>query len=457
MSQMLAKVTCPNCGQPFGAPLEQILDVEVDPSAKGRLLSGQVNLAVCPHCGMVGGLSLPFLYHDPAKELALVLTPMDAGRTELERQQVIGALSRAIMNQLPPEQRKSYLLNPQVFLSLESLIKRVLEADGITPEMIEAQRARADLLRRLLEAPSAEERLALVRENESSMDDEFFQILHVNLGQVEAVGQQDLLQQLLNLRSMLLEQTTTGRRLAARTEAVQELQEQPTREKLVDLLVAAEDEETRMALIALGQSLLDYFFFQAFTQRIEATEDERERTRLESLRKEVMDFREQLKEQVRQVVEAKKALLQSLLLTEEPKLLARRRLAEMNELFFGLLAAEIEQAQGSGDEEAVSRLQEIWQLTMGLVQETVPPEILLMTQIGEATDDAEVRRILEENRQLVGPALLEVLESVEGQLKEQGNSDVTNRVGAALAAARMMVQAQQEPTDQPRPSGLVTA
>src|SRR5512139_4048578 len=40
-------ITCPSCSRPFGAILEQLLDVGRDPTAKERLLSGRVNLITC--------------------------------------------------------------------------------------------------------------------------------------------------------------------------------------------------------------------------------------------------------------------------------------------------------------------------------------------------------------------------------------------------------------------------
>lgn len=225
--RLMARVTCPNCRQTFGMPLEQILDVEMDPSAKPRLLAGQVNQAVCPSCGFASILEVPFIYHDPHKELALVYMPMAAGRTDMERQQAIGALSRAVMSTLPQEQRKSYLINPQVFLSYESLVNRVLEADGITPEMIQAQRDRADLLKRLLAASTTEERMAIIQENEAMLDESFFRILSLNLEQADAMGLTDAFQRLMEVRALLLEQTTVGRKLAARSRALQALQAEP--------------------------------------------------------------------------------------------------------------------------------------------------------------------------------------------------------------------------------------
>jgi len=70
-------MSCPSCRQPFGAILEQILDVGIDPSAKERLLSGRINLITCPFCGYRGMVGTPLMYHDPAKKLAIVYVPME--------------------------------------------------------------------------------------------------------------------------------------------------------------------------------------------------------------------------------------------------------------------------------------------------------------------------------------------------------------------------------------------
>ena len=58
MPQMIARITCPNCQNPFQTPVEQVIDVQADPGAKGRVLNGTVNLAISPHCRMGGPLGL---------------------------------------------------------------------------------------------------------------------------------------------------------------------------------------------------------------------------------------------------------------------------------------------------------------------------------------------------------------------------------------------------------------
>ncbi len=456
--RLLARVTCPNCRASFGAPIEQILDVEIDPSAKARLLAGQVNLVVCPSCGFASMLDLPFIYHDPRKELALVYMPMAAGRTDLERQQAIGALSRAVMSTMPQEQRKGYLLNPQVFLTYESLVNRVLEADGVTPEMLQAQRDRAELLKRLLEAPTSEERLNLIQENTALLDESFFRILSLNLEQADAMGRAEVVQRLLEVRALLLEETAVGQKLAARSRALQALQEQPTREKLLDLLIETEDPATRAVLITFGQPLVDYLFFQKLTQRIENTLDEETRKRLESLREEVMGIRERIREQAREEVRDKLRLLQDLISSEQPELLARRRLVELDDLFLNVLATEIENARQAGDQKTVSRLQNVWQLVMQLLQEQVPPELLLLTQLMEAPDEGAIRQILEANAQMVDADFVALLEQVEQDMRARGEEELAQKASVALGIARAMApQGPREEKTPQRPSGLIMA
>jgi hypothetical protein len=83
--------------------VQQIIDVNEDPSAKARVINGIINIARCPHCGAQGAMNAPFLYHDAEKELALVYMPMEVGGDRQQREQIIGRLTRRVMDQLPSE------------------------------------------------------------------------------------------------------------------------------------------------------------------------------------------------------------------------------------------------------------------------------------------------------------------------------------------------------------------
>ncbi len=143
------QVSCPNCRQPVVAEINQLFDVNADPSAKSRLLSGSYNLMQCQYCGYQGNLASPIVYHDPDKELLLTFVPAELGLPRNEQERLIGEHDQPGDHKLPQEKRKGYLLNPQSTLTMQGLIERVLEADGITREMIQAQQQRMNLLQRL--------------------------------------------------------------------------------------------------------------------------------------------------------------------------------------------------------------------------------------------------------------------------------------------------------------------
>jgi hypothetical protein len=155
-------------------------------------------------------------------------------------------------------------------------------------------------------------------------------------------------------------------------------------------------------------------------------------------------------------VQAKLRLLRDLLTSEQPELLARRRLVEMDDLFLNVLASEIESAQQAGDQETLSRLQEVWRLVMQILQEQVPPELLLMTQLMEAPDEETMRQVLEANSQMLTGEFLELLERMEQDFRARGEEEVAQKAARALELARAMVPARPEEKRPPqRPSGLV--
>ncbi len=419
--EMVARVTCPNCQQPFQVRAEQVLDVRDDPSAKSRVLNGAVNVAMCPNCQMRGGLHLPFIYHDPENELALVFMPMEAAQNEVERQQEIGRLTSALMDSLPAEDRKGYLLQPQIFLSHETLVKEILKAEGVTEEMMAEQEAKAELLSRMLDTSSDEVLGAMIKENNDKVDAAFFQLLTANLRMAQSAGQSEQAQKLLDLQSKLFELTSEGRKLRARAQVLDRFQEEPTRERLLDLLVDSQDQETRELLVTYGLSLLDYRFFQLLTARVDGAEGD-ERERLAGLRKEILRIRDEIEEVVRAEYEARAGLLRDLLLSDDPEALARRRRNELDDTFMNMLLSSINDAERAGNQEAVKSLRAIYEMISGLFAEGMPAELRLFNQLMEADED-EIDSLLEENEELVTARLLEFLERLQAQLQQEDEAE----------------------------------
>jgi hypothetical protein len=112
------------------AQVEQLFDVTADPGAKQRLIGRVSNYARCPFCGFEGPLSTPTVYHDNEKELLLTYFPSELGLPVNEQERIVGPLITQVMNRLPAEKRKGYLLRPQSFLTFQSMIERRRRDEG---------------------------------------------------------------------------------------------------------------------------------------------------------------------------------------------------------------------------------------------------------------------------------------------------------------------------------------
>jgi hypothetical protein len=441
-----APVTCPNCGNRFASPVLTIIDVGENPDLKALFLSGQVNIAVCPQCGHAGMLTTPLIYHDPEKELLFTFAPAELGLSETEQQRLIGDLTNRVMSALPAEQRKGYLLRPRSFLRLEGMTEAILEADGITPEMLEAQRAKAALLERLLRATSEEVRQVIARENDAQIDYEFFQLLTLNIELAEMGGQEAAAEQMLALRSQLLDWTTHGQEVAAREEAIESLGDTITREDVLDKVVEAAlaGEQAKVeTFVAVGRPVIDYIFYQQLTSRIEAAEGAGDRQKagtLRALRETILDLTAQIDADIQQATEQAAQDLQRVLESDDREQAIRANPSQVNEFFLSALVANLEAAERSGQAEDVEKLKQVNDVIIKLIQESQPPEIQLINQLLIADYPDGTETLLEENREQVNAELLEIMRLMSEDLAKSGREELSQQLGQIQEQAATIVE-----------------
>ena len=70
---------CSRCGAQHSAEVPQSVNAATQPDLREKVRNGTLFTWTCPHCGTVGLLKFPFLYHDPAEHLMLVLTDTPLG------------------------------------------------------------------------------------------------------------------------------------------------------------------------------------------------------------------------------------------------------------------------------------------------------------------------------------------------------------------------------------------
>jgi hypothetical protein len=434
------QMSCPRCRQPIVAEVEQVFDVGADPEAKQRFLSGSVNTANCQNCGYQGPLSTPVVYHDPEKELLLTYFPSELGLPLNEQERLLGPLITQIVNRLPNEKRKAYLLRPQGMFTLQTMIERVLQGEGITKEMMDASQQRLNLLQRLLGASTSDVRLEIIRQEEKLLDERFFEILGRLIEASMAQGDQNSARALAGLQQEILPLTEVGRKLQSQSAevqaAVETLQnaskEGLTRDKLLDLFIEAPSETRLATLVSMARSGLDYEFFNILTGRIDQAQDE-EKSKLSSLRDRLLEMTKEIDKRLQEQMEGSRKLLNELLKAENIEEAAAQMLPEMDDFFAEALRIEMQQAQQAGDVDRMSKLQQIIQTIQNA--SAPPPEIALAEELMGADDEAGRRQILEAHAADITPEFLQMLTGLMGQLEQQNQPEMAQRLQEAYRSA----------------------
>lgn len=432
------QIKCPNCRQPIVADIDQLFDASVEPGAKQKLLSGVYNLVQCPHCGYSGNLATPIVYHDASKELLLTFIPPEVNLPRDDQERAIGGLINRVVNNLPQQERKAYLLRPESFLSLQSLVERILEADGITKEMIDAQQERIKLIERLLSA--SEESVKEIAQQEDELIDADFFVLLSRLGEASQMsGDENSARALNDLQSMLLQVTTFGQELQKQSEevqqAIQDLQDlgpEMTREQLLDLVINAPDENRVRTLVNLARPGMDYEFFRLLSERIDRARGDG-RTRLIELREKLLQWTSDVDKQMEERAARARQLLNSLLETEDPVQTLAQNLHVVDEFFIQELDDTLEAARGQGDLEKIEKLNKMVEVLESM--SSAPPEVEFIQELVDAEDEAARRQLLESNEEKVTPEFLDTLMNIAAQTEAGDDKVLAARVSETYKMA----------------------
>jgi hypothetical protein len=426
MPPQKTQIPCPRCRQPIIAQIEQLFDITSDPGAKQRLLGGVSNYAICQSCGYNGPLATPIVYHDTDKQLLLTYFPPELGMPVNEQEKLVGPLITQVTNRLQPEKRKAYLLRPQSFLTYQSLIERILGADGITPEMILAQKKRVSLVERLLGASTPEARAEIMKQETDLLDAEFFSIFNRLMEGAAASGQEEYIAQMDIIQKQLLAETVYGRKITEQAKEVQEalktLQsagKNIDREKLLDILIAAPNDDRLNALVSLTRPGLDYMFFQSLTGRIEKKTGD-ERIKLEGLREKLLESTRRFDQRTEEEFNRAKKLLNTLLAADNIQQATTSHIQEINDAFVQVLNRALQEANQKNDAERMPKLQQIVEV---LKQASAPPpELALLEELLDAPDEAALNNMLEQHNQEITPELSSIIANILARSEEQAGN-----------------------------------
>jgi hypothetical protein len=314
---------------------------------------------------------------------------------------------------------------------VQGLIERILEKDGITHEMIEAQQKRLNLIQRLMNV-SQDVLEELARQNDKIIDAEFFGLLRRLVEASMMSGDRESAQALADIQQKLMPVTTFGRELQSQSKeveaAVAELRsagEGLTREKLLDLIENAPNEARLNAYVSLARPALDYSFFQLLSDKIDRARGDG-RTRLVELRTRLLDLTSRIDKQLEERANSARELLDEILNSEniEESLLAN--LPAIDEFFVQELNSAMEASRGTGDLDRISKLQKV----IGVLEQmsAAPPEVALIEELLDAPDDASLDQLFAEHQAEITPDFISAMANVMNQVEASDDKEFSQKV-----------------------------
>ncbi|HSM26132.1 MAG TPA: CpXC domain-containing protein [Anaerolineaceae bacterium] len=421
------QISCPRCNVPLTAEIQQLFDVNTDPQAKQKLLNGSANVIQCQACGFQGLYPTPIVYHDPEKEMLLTYFPPELGISINEQEKMVGPLINRAVNDLPMENRKAYLFQAQSMLTYQTLMEKILEADGVTKEMLDNQQKKLQLIQRLLTTQNAESRKEIIKQEEELIDETFFGMLNRLVEATIAQGDKQSAEQLALFQQELLQDTKVGQeiqeKMKSSQKAMEDLQEAAkaglTREKLLDIFIDAPDEIYTNTLVGMVRSGLDYEFFQILSQRIETATEGDQKDKLTNLRDFLLDITKKIDEQIQEEKNLARSTLNKILAEPNIESGLEKFGSELNDFFIEAVREALEEARKSSDLDRITKLN---QLNTMIKEANQPPaEIQFVESLLQAPDTDTIKGLINEKPEILTDEFIQLLTNLINQTEQQGN------------------------------------
>ncbi len=433
-----APIRCTNCGQTVMARIETVIDAQRNPQAKRQLMSGQLNVIQCPHCNGINHVKTPLLYHDGSQDFLLAYVPQELGiKSGEEEERAIGDMMNQLANSIPKEEFKAYMFNPKRAFSYDGFMNQILEADGITPEMMEEQKQRVNLFQQLLDA-SDEQVDTLIRENNDQLDASFFQTFALMSNRLAQL-QPQLTDKIVHIEERLLELSTYGKELQTAQEnqvkvieevsqKVTALGENASRQDFLNLAVEyADRDEYLQALIGLIRPAFDYQFFQEMTVAI-GKAPAQERESLEQLRERLLELTQMIDQQSEAVMQHAVDLLQMLLDSDDVDSLIETNLGRIDDNFMMILTGNIQEAERRNDEQTLTKLKSIYEKVVAVLQQHMQSELRFVNDLLSEESETTIKEAIAEQAPSYGDDLLEIIDAVEDVLRSRGQQGALSRL-----------------------------
>ncbi|ACL24720.1 CpXC domain-containing protein [Chloroflexus aggregans] len=414
------QLACPSCGTRFRSLVYTLVDGGEQPELKAALLTGQLNVAVCPACGMASMLSAPLIYHDAGKQLFLVYVPQELNSQPQEIDRFIGDASAFLLRSVPNEAPRGYLLAPRRFLTLQSLIEAIYEADGVSAEDLRRQNRYVEILTDLVNVVDDDQRFTEKAQSYTKeLTPEFFATLDAFINATNK-AQAQMRSLLIRVREKL--QAYTAR--AAALAAAQELN------AAIERLRTVSDDELPAAVKEL-RPLIDYGFFELWTEQIEAAEaagDTVTAQMLTARRSRILELVEAIDREAQELFERGSALIDAVLSTSDPVAALRERAAEVDEGLLTVISASIAAARHAGSPELVDQLEQLAATAQEIIESRLSPEDRFINELLAQETTLDATRLLRKNMTKITPELARRLNERAAEEEKRADQAAAERL-----------------------------
>lgn len=414
------QLACPSCGTRFRSLVYTIVDGGEQPELKAALLTGQLNVAVCPGCGLASMLSAPLIYHDAGKQLFLVYVPQELNSQPKEIEQFVGDASAFLIRALPADAPRGYLLAPRRFLTLQSLIETIYEADGVSAEDLRRQNRYVEILTELVNLVEDDAQFTEAAQRYTAeLTPEFFATLDAFINATND-AQAHMRAMLIKVREKLQTHVARATALAAAEEV----------KAAIERLRTVSDDELSAAVHEL-RPLIDYGFFELWTEQIEAAEaagDTATAQMLIARRARILELVEEIDRAAQELFERGSTLIDAVLSTPDPVAALRERAAEVDEGLLTVISASIAAAHHAGSLELVEQLEKLATAAQDIIESRLSPEDRFINELLAQETTAEATRLLRKNMTKITPDLARRLNERTAEEEKRANQAVAERL-----------------------------
>jgi hypothetical protein len=417
----------------------------VNPSALNVLFDDTINAIHCNNCGFYGKIAVPIVYHDPDKELLLTFVPSELGLPRDDQEKIIGNLIKVIIESLPSEKRKGYLLNPQSFFTYESLIEKLNQTYNIITENNEENKQKLDIIRRVIEAESFEQLDEIIKEENDHIDEQFFIQLSQLIDNIsDNDSSQEAVQFLENKYQRLFSNTETGKRLLQGLQEINEVRklleeagEYITREILLSIVLALSDSDNKIKyLVSNTRPLMDYTFFQLLTERI-AEAKSSEQKKLIELRSKLLSETEKIDKEIETLRIQAKEHFDKMIQSPDIESVVIENLPLINNFFIERVSYELNEAIQKGDQKKEEKIKKMQAIINKLV---VPSKAQLFMGLINQPDEKTVKDYITNNHIIVDNKFINDLETIKNSIAENTSKEMIEHINMVINAAKSMVQ-----------------